>query len=59
MNKECGLSTEKLHSKSKEWHENGQLWSEDNYVNGILHGKSKEWYKTGQLAWEYDYVDGI
>jgi antitoxin component YwqK of YwqJK toxin-antitoxin module len=38
--------------------ENGQKWSEMNFVDGNVHGLSTTWYENGQKAFEHNYVDG-
>ena len=42
----------------KEWYDDGQLLSEEPFVNGKLHGLCKEWCKNGQLMSEEPYVNG-
>lgn len=42
----------------KDWYENGQIASEDNYVNGEKHGVQTSWYENGQIKSVYNYVNG-
>ena len=42
----------------KEWYENGQLSSEEPYVNNEKHGLCKDWYENGELMFEHPYVNG-
>ena len=45
--------------EQKQWFwGNGNLQTEENYVNGKLSGLSKCWYESGQLQSEWTYVDG-
>lgn len=39
------------------WHENGQLWSEENYKDGKIDGVSRQWYENGQLEYEKYYIN--
>jgi antitoxin component YwqK of YwqJK toxin-antitoxin module len=38
--------------------DNGKLYSEQPYVDGVLHGTVKWWRESGQLSSEHIYVDG-
>jgi len=38
------------------WYSNGQLWSEDNYVNGLRHGKSRMFLENGLMFVERDLI---
>ena len=42
----------------KKWYENGQLFKECMYKNGLQHGVCKEWYGNGQLLEESKYSEG-
>ncbi|HQQ12452.1 MAG TPA: hypothetical protein PK855_04780 [Bacteroidales bacterium] len=42
----------------KYYYEDGTLWSEGAYKNGIRHGKSKLFYPGGQKKMEGTYKDG-
>lgn len=42
----------------KEWHNNGQLFIECEFINGVRHGSYREWYDNGQLWIESEYVNG-
>lgn len=42
-----------------EYHKNGQVISEGNYVNGKEHGLWRDYYENGQLAAEGEYRDGV
>jgi antitoxin component YwqK of YwqJK toxin-antitoxin module len=42
----------------KDWHENGQLWVEENYIDGERDGLYRRWYENGQLGSEQNYKDG-
>ncbi len=38
----------------QEWHPNGQLWIQCEYLNGKIHGLFQSWLKNGQLEY-YDW----
>ena len=42
----------------KDYWENGQLYIDENYNNGLLHGPYKQYYENGQLEKEGSYKDG-
>ena len=42
----------------KEYHDNGQLMYEENYVNGKREGFYRGWHDNGQLWFERNYVNG-
>ena len=42
----------------KEYHTNGQIFKELNYVNGILNGIYKLFHDNGQLYMEGNFVNG-
>ena len=42
----------------KEYHENGQLVYEVNYIDGKMNGIYKSYHDNGQLACEVNYIDG-
>ena len=41
----------------REFHENGKLKFEDEYLNGKKFGKGKEYDKYGGLIFEADYLN--
>ena len=51
------LLTEK-NGECNAYHENRQLYSICNYVNGILNSEYKKYYDNGQLWLIFNYVDG-
>ena len=51
-------SLEPLTAEVQLWHENGELKSEWNYVNGKQEGLSRDWYENGELWLERNYVNG-
>jgi antitoxin component YwqK of YwqJK toxin-antitoxin module len=66
LDKECAELYDRqfiLNGILKNWHDNGQLASECNYVNGDANGISRGWYENGQLRYEckciYGKLDGI
>ena len=42
-----------------EWHENGQMASEEHYEAGVPTGRWVAWYENGQMASETDYGAGM
>jgi len=48
----------KLHGKYREWYEDGNLYTESNYVDGERHGLYREFYRDGNLYAECNYIDG-
>ena len=44
------INTNKKEGNYKEWHSNGQLSEETQYINGKIEGNYKEWYSNGQLC---------
>ena len=42
----------------KSYHENGELSSEENYVNDLLEGLNKSYHENGELSSEQNYVNG-
>ena len=42
-----------------EWHENGQMESEEHYEAGVPTGRWVAWYENGQMANETDYGAGM
>ena len=49
----------KITSQTKyEYHENGQIESEENYKDGKEDGKWTWWYKNGKIKGESNYKDG-
>ncbi len=47
-----------LSGRAQWWHENGERWAEEFYVQGRPHGHFQQWHDNGQLAWEAHYFDG-
>jgi antitoxin component YwqK of YwqJK toxin-antitoxin module len=47
-----------LHGVSKEWYEDGTLYTKKNYKDGKKHGVYKVWYEDGTLRYEGNYKDG-
>ena len=48
----------KRHGLSREWHENGQLYTEQTYNNGKRYGLYRHWTTEGQLYLEETYKNG-
>ena len=44
--------------KFKEYHSNGYLKFEGQYINAELNGKGKEYSRNGELIFEGEYLDG-
>jgi antitoxin component YwqK of YwqJK toxin-antitoxin module len=40
------------------YHENGQLASQAQYVNGVTNGKCKSWYENGVMSAEWEQLNG-
>ncbi len=40
----------------KSYHDNGQLWCEVNYINGLTQGILKSYYYNGKLYYEVNYI---
>ena len=40
------------------WFENGEKWSEANFLGGISEGRETVWYKSGVKNYEGYYLDG-
>ncbi len=40
----------KLHGQSTYYHQNGQIWCENNFINGRKHGVCAEWY-SNEVLW--------
>ena len=43
---------------TKEWHKNGKLEIQANYINGEKEGSYKEWHDNGRLHIQTSYVNG-
>lgn len=50
-------SVQSTQSVAKIWHENGQLQSEVELVDGKMHGKGIQWHENGEIAAETYYKD--
>ena len=49
----------KRNGKGKEYHENGRIIFDGNYLNGESHGEGKEYdYYNGELLFEGEYLEG-
>jgi antitoxin component YwqK of YwqJK toxin-antitoxin module len=46
------------HGLFRAYHENGQLASEGNYVDGLEQGFWRDYHENGQIAAEGEYKDG-
>jgi antitoxin component YwqK of YwqJK toxin-antitoxin module len=44
------------HGIARDWHDNGQLASETNYVQGKIQGIIRDWDTDGSLLHEREYV---
>ena len=44
---------------AREWHDNGNLFSEHNYKNGKLHGVCRWWHEDGAQKSECSYMGGV
>ena len=42
----------------KSYHQNGQLCSEVNYIDGLIQGIYKSYWDNGQLEGEVNYING-
>jgi antitoxin component YwqK of YwqJK toxin-antitoxin module len=42
----------------KYWYDNGQLWLEEFYQNGVLEGESKSYYRDGTPEQRGHYIQG-
>jgi len=47
----------KKHGTRLMWHENGQLWYQNEYLNGKKHGLQQQWYMNGHIAYKERYVN--
>ncbi len=47
------------HSTVTNWHDNGEKWLEETYVNGVKEGDFIEWYKSGKKSFKGNYKNGI
>jgi len=43
----------------KDWYENGQLMTKENYKNGLLNGESKYWDEGGNLKYIKKFRNGV
>ena len=48
----------KLHGTCQDWHSNGQLYEQCEYMNGKRHGTCHYWRENGQLWQQYEYANG-
>ena len=42
----------------KTYHENGNLWSERNFKNGVLHGLEQQYHDNGKILCEQNWNQG-
>jgi antitoxin component YwqK of YwqJK toxin-antitoxin module len=42
----------------EEYHDNGNLWYKENYVNGERHGLCECYHSNGNISWRVNYVHG-
>ena len=52
------MEKEMENGKWKEYHHNGKLGLEGEYLNGIRIGKWKEYFDNGRIEFEGEYVNG-
>ncbi|NUM50401.1 MAG: toxin-antitoxin system YwqK family antitoxin [Flavobacteriales bacterium] len=48
---------EVAHGTWYEWHENGKLKSQNNYLNGKINGEWKSWHENGKRSFKATYKD--
>ncbi|WP_196934955.1 energy transducer TonB [Sphingobacterium hungaricum] len=48
-----------LDGAKTEWHENGNLKSEEIYANGLITGVKKQWYGDGKPYYEVNFKDDL
>ena len=49
----------KLTGICRAWWDNGKLWSEHGYKDGLLHGIRRVWHENGALWSEENYREGF
>ena len=49
----------KLEGNCKEYYENGNIFKDGNYKNGIPDGNQKEYFENGDLKLDFNYEDGV
>ena len=49
----------KINGLYQEWHDNGKLYRQHNYVDGIPNGTITEWYSNGQKSLEYNAENDV
>ena len=54
----CKLFTNGYTGKCLEYHDNGQLYIDCNYINGRFDGKYLKYHDNGQLERDCNYVNG-
>lgn len=47
------------HGLYTQWHSNGQIAVEGEFVDGVKHGKQQTWHSNGQQAEEKNFVKGV
>ena len=55
---QCNFLTNKKHGPYKEWFDNGQLFYQATYENGLRNGLCTSWYKTGIKESEKNWKNG-
>jgi len=43
------------HGITRAWHDNGQLWYDHNYLNGMKHGTWYSWWSNGDISGVHNY----
>ncbi len=52
------FSKNKRFGNWKYWYDNGTLWTECEYKNGLKHGTTTNYYKNGKIKIEGQYLNG-
>lgn len=59
LRKKFPLKNGKFHGRSTNFHSNGNLSSEKEWVNGKQHGVQKDYFKNGKLEYEFYFLNGV
>ena len=55
----CFNDEGQIHGTTIYWHDNGEKWLEENYVNDVKSGDFIEWYKSGKKSFQGTYKNGL